>query len=56
MKLVIMNYSGATINFYDLPENIIQSEDVENWIVKNTEHRLGDIHYMTGDEIEIINH
>jgi hypothetical protein len=51
-----MNYSGATINFYDLPTNVRQSEEVECWIVENTEHRLSDIHYMTGEEIEVINH
>ncbi len=55
MNLVILNYSGATVNFYTLPKGIEQSEQVEDWIEKNTEHRLSDIHYMTSaEEIEII--
>lgn len=55
MNLVVLNYSGATVTFYKLPKRIKQNEDVENWIIKNTEHRLDDIHYMTSkDDIEII--
>jgi hypothetical protein len=54
-----MNFSGCTVNFYELPENIIQSEDVEYWIEEKTEHRLKDISYMTSpinEEIEVIYH
>lgn len=55
MNLVILNYSGATVNFYTLPEGIEQNEQVEDWISENTEHRLGDISYLTSkEEIEII--
>lgn len=55
MNLVILNYSAATVNFYTLPNGIEQSEQVEDWIIENTEHRLSDIHYMTNkEEIEII--
>lgn len=55
MNLVILNYSGATVNFYTLPKHIKQSEQIERWIEKNTEHRLKDIHYMSSkEEITII--
>lgn len=54
-----MNFSGGTVNFYDLPENTIQNEDVEKWIEEKTEHRLKDISWMTSpinEEIEVIYH
>lgn len=55
MNLVILNYSGATVTFYTLPENIETCEEIENWIIENTEHRLSDIHYMMNkEEIELI--
>ena len=56
MNLAILNYSGCTANFYQIDKNLT-SEQVEEWISENTEHRLTDIHWMYSglSKIEILN-
>ena len=56
MQLVIMNFQDPAIHIYNLVESL-DSEQIEEWIVENTEFNLDEINYMASDsDIDIVYH
>ena len=56
MQLAIMNFQDPAIYLYNLVESL-DSEQIEEWIVENTEFNLDEIHYMASESnIDIVYH
>lgn len=58
INIAILDYSIAKVFLYSGVKiersNQYQSEDVEKWIVENTDHNLDEIEYMTSEnDIEV---
>jgi len=55
MHLAIMNYRTATIHMFQF-ESQMDNEEVELWIMENTDFSLSEISYMSSTvEIEVVN-
>lgn len=57
INIAVLDYSIAKVFLYSgvkIESNHYQSEDVEEWIVENTDHNLDEIEYMTSEnDIEV---
>lgn len=55
--LIIMDYSTTGIYVYTLSEIGLsmecQSEDIEEWIQQESEHKLSECYFMTSETISI---
>ena len=56
MQLAIMNFQDPAIHLYNLVESL-DNEQIEEWIVENTEFNLDEIHFMASESnIDIVYH
>ena len=60
--VVLLDYSAPSVNHYPNVEilttaDIDDSDLIESWLIKNTEHHLSNCSWMASEEeIETINH
>lgn len=54
--IIIIDCENNTVSIYELPENNMQSEQIEEYIIEHTEHRLNSINWMLiNEDTEFVN-
>ena len=54
MIIAILNYESGNVHIQELPDNISQNEEIEDWIHNELGMRVSDVHYMTNsDKMEV---
>ena len=50
-QIAISNYENSTLNIYNIPDNIVQSEEYEKWITEILGYKLSNIEWFIFKEI-----
>jgi hypothetical protein len=48
MQLVIMNFRDCSVHFIEMEESM-DNEQIEEWVVDNTDFNLDEIQFMTSE-------
>ena len=51
--VAILNYSDGTVTVRELPNNVEQSDEIEEWIESDLGMNSNDVYYMISDNMQI---
>ncbi len=52
--IAIIHYPSSSLDIIELPNNLVSSEHIENYIVKNLNMRINDVHWEAIKTINIL--